>query len=129
MTNPAAPAARLFGIVLGAAALALSLAQPAGATSSDEPSEAARSVMTDRERLMAHMERLPEQRLKRAYLLCAHTSGQRMLDPQEAALCSMAAEVLKKQSFNGDFNALLAWWHENRHAEPTSEYLDDLLAL
>jgi hypothetical protein len=127
MTHRATSASRLFGIALGAAALALGLALPAGANTHDEPS--ATHAMTDRERLMAHMERLPEQQLKRAYLLCAHTSGQRLLDPAEAALCSMAAEVLKKLSFNGDFNALLAWWHANRHAEPTSEHLDDLLAL
>ena len=111
-----------------AAAFALTLAGTAGANTSDEPSAAGRP-MTERERIMAHMERLPEQRLKSAYLLCAHTSNQRLLDAQEAALCSMTAEVLRKQTFNGDFNALIAWWQQNRHAEPTDELLDDLLAL
>ena len=119
---------RVIGIALSAVTLALMLASPAGANTTDEPSTPLR-IMGERERIMAHMERLPEHKLKRAYLLCAHMSGQRILDPQEAAICSMTGEVLKKQSFNGDFNALLAWWHENRHAEPIPEPLDDLLAL
>ena len=75
------------------------------------------------------MERLPEHRLKHAYLLCAHMSGQRVLDAAEAAICSMAGEVLKKRTFAGDFEALLAWWRQHRHSEPSQESLDSLLAL
>src|SRR5262245_40863467 len=116
--------ARACGLVLGAAAAALAL--PAvGTTIDDSPIR----LLAERERIMEHMERLPEHKLKRAYLLCAHVAGQRMLDHSEAAVCSMTGEVLKKTSFDGDFDALLAWWREHRHTAPTSESLDSLLSL
>ena len=36
----------------------------------------------------------------------------------EAALCSIGFEALKKRKFGGDFNAMLAWWRLHRDAAP-----------
>jgi hypothetical protein len=68
----------------------------------------------DRERLLAHFERVAEADLKTLYLLCARVSSRRILAFDEAAHCSIAADVLKARSFAGDFDALLAWWRLHR---------------
>jgi len=73
----------------------------------------------DRERLLAHFERVAEADLKALYLLCARVSSRRMLAFDEAAHCSIAADVLKARSFAGDFDALLAWWRLHRNDRPT----------
>jgi hypothetical protein len=68
----------------------------------------------DRAQLMARFERVPEAGLKALYLHCARESSQRLLGFDEAVHCSIAGEVLKANSFGGDFNALLAWWRLHR---------------
>jgi hypothetical protein len=62
----------------------------------------------------ADLERLPETALKMMYLSCARVSSQRLLSLDEATRCSTAADVLKRRSFGGDFNAMLAWWRRHR---------------
>jgi hypothetical protein len=64
--------------------------------------------------LHARLERMSERDLKAMYLRCSRDSSQRMLGFGEAARCSIGHEVLKKRSFGGDFNALLAWWRTHR---------------
>ena len=63
---------------------------------------------------VAYLEKLPEAALKTMYLTCARVSSERLLSFDEAIQCSTAAEILKRRSFGGDFNALLAWWRQHR---------------
>lgn len=67
-------------------------------------------------RLREQMERLGEPALKTLYLACSDESARRPLAFDEAARCSIAAEVLKVRVFAGDFDALLAWWRRQRPA-------------
>jgi hypothetical protein len=54
--------------------------------------------------------------LKALYLRCSDESEQRLLTFDQATLCVMAAEALKRRSFDGSFEALLAWWRLQRGA-------------
>lgn len=60
-------------------------------------------------RLVAQLERLPEQDLKSFYLRCSRAASQHALGSGEIALCSQGYEILLKRIFGGDFFALLAW--------------------
>jgi hypothetical protein len=80
------------------------------------PTLAQVSAWADREELHARLEALGEPALKVLYLRCADEAEQRLLSLDEAAPCSMAAEVLKRRSFGGSFEALLAWWRQQRGA-------------
>ena len=68
----------------------------------------------ERDRHFVAFERQPLADVERLYLQCARESEQRLLGPGEAAVCSIAGEVLLKRRFGGDFNALLAWWKVHR---------------
>jgi hypothetical protein len=63
---------------------------------------------------VAWLEKLPDASLKAIYLHCARVSSQRLLSWDEALHCSVAADTLKRRSFGGDFDALLAWWRQHR---------------
>ena len=63
---------------------------------------------------VAYLEKLPDTTLKTMYLSCARVSSQRLLSLDEAIRCSTAADVLKRRSFGGDFDAMLAWWRRHR---------------
>ena len=97
------------------AALIASLASEAGAQPLGSP------AVFDREHLAARFEALPESDLKVLYLSCSRESSQRLLDPGEAAFCSTAGEALKRRSFGGDFDALLAWWRAQRDSGPVAD--------
>jgi hypothetical protein len=57
--------------------------------------------------------------LKAQYLACDAATRQRMLGFAEAAACSVVSETLLHRGFEGDFNALLAWWRQAKdRAEP-----------
>jgi hypothetical protein len=43
-------------------------------------------------------------------------AAQARLAMTEAALCSMVYDVLLKQHFGGNFEALHAWWKQHQHA-------------
>ena len=66
------------------------------------------------DRVRAHLERVPEQELERLFLRCSRESSERLMGLDEAALCSIGFEALKKRKFGGDFNAMLAWWRLHR---------------
>lgn len=72
------------------------------------------STWRDLDRLRANFERLPERDLERLFLRCSRESSQRLIGFDEAALCSVGFEALKKRKFGGDFAALLAWWKLHR---------------
>lgn len=71
----------------------------------------------------AHFERLPERDLERLFLRCDRESSQRLLDFDEAALCSTGFEALKKRKFGGNFDAMLTWWRLRRDERPEAPAL------
>ena len=68
----------------------------------------------ERDRMLAVFERQPLIDLERQWLQCARESELRMLDFEEAMVCSITHEVLLRRRFAGDFSALLAWWQARR---------------
>lgn len=67
----------------------------------------------------SHLHSASVDQLNRAYLECDSSATHRMLDPGEAALCSMVHEALKQRAFGGDFARMLAWWKSARVAAAT----------
>jgi hypothetical protein len=59
--------------------------------------------------LCARFERLGESDLKSVYLRCNEEALAQRLGSSEIAFCAVAYEVLLKQHFNGEFEALLRW--------------------
>jgi hypothetical protein len=55
--------------------------------------------------------------LESAFWLCDYSSSRVALDMGTAVACSSIYEELKAEKFNGDFEAMLAWWRENKPAE------------
>lgn len=84
------------------------------------PALAQLSAWSDHDLLRARMDHLGEPELKALYLNCCDESERRLLGFEEAARCSIAAEVLKRRSFGGDFGAMLAWWRLQRGGTPTA---------
>lgn len=70
--------------------------------------------------------RWTEQDLKGLYLSCANASSNRLLDLDEATVCSSGSEELKNRVFHGNFKKTLAWWssHKNDEAKELNEYLN-----
>ena len=54
--------------------------------------------------------------LMRVYLECDRVSATRRLAFADAAACSQVHERLLKIGFDGDFNAMLAWWRAEKAA-------------
>jgi len=67
-----------------------------------------------RERLLATFHAMPDAPLRAMFLRCASDSSVRMLGLDEAVPCAMAWDALLRRGFNGDVNALLAWWRAHR---------------
>jgi hypothetical protein len=99
------------GVVAVGAALPLSMA-PADCLAQTTTSRAAALSRTPDAQLI---ERLSESQLKVLVLRCSQESSSRALPSGEAAFCSVAWESLKKRSFAGDSDALLAWWRVHRN--------------
>jgi hypothetical protein len=55
--------------------------------------------------------------LERAFWLCDYAGTNGSVDSGTALACSAVTEELKNSKFNGDFDALVAWWRENKPAE------------
>lgn len=81
------------------------------------------STWRDIDRLRAHSERMSERDLEHLFLRCSRESSQRLMGFDEAAVCSTGFEALKKRKFDGDFNALLAWWRLHRDQGPDAPAL------
>jgi hypothetical protein len=58
---------------------------------------------------------VPVDQLKAMYLRCERTAGWGLLEPGDAAECSMVGEELLGRAFDGDFSRLLQWWREARY--------------
>lgn len=80
--------------------------------------QAAPSAWTDRDQIRASFERLADADLKALYLRCSDESERRVLAFEEAAHCSIGSEVLKLRAFGGSFEAMLAWWRQQRGGSP-----------
>lgn len=57
---------------------------------------------------------VPVDQLKVMYLQCERQAAGAVLDPADAAQCSMVNEELLARGFDGSFSRLLAWWREER---------------
>ena len=68
-----------------------------------------------RERLLAAFDAIADGPLRAMFLQCARDSSERMLGLDEAVPCAMAWDALLKRGFNGDIDALLAWWRAHRN--------------
>ena len=66
------------------------------------------------DKVRVHLERLTEHDLKALYLRCASASTARVLDRDDAAYCTLAADTLQRNHFRGDFDAMLTWWRAHR---------------
>ena len=54
--------------------------------------------------------------LERAFWACDHAASTTGVDGPAGMACGSATEQLKLQKFNGDFEAMLAWWRENKES-------------
>ena len=55
--------------------------------------------------------------LEAVFWRCDYETTQGLLDISGAAVCSSATEALRMARFEGDFNAMLAWWQQNKASE------------
>ncbi|WBY00325.1 hypothetical protein PE066_12665 [Ramlibacter tataouinensis] len=63
-----------------------------------------------RQERLAQFESLGEHCLKRLMVECDAAAGRQLLDPDSAFTCSLGYEALLRRGFDGNFQALLAWW-------------------
>lgn len=57
-----------------------------------------------------------DERLEMAFWVCDYASTDRSFQPVDAMACSVVTEDLKRRRFNGDFEAMHAWWQRTRVA-------------
>ena len=62
------------------------------------------------EPLRVDVSTVPVDSLKETYLACDRLSRRTVLDFGTAVHCSTHSEALLRRGFDGDFEALLAWW-------------------
>lgn len=55
--------------------------------------------------------------LEAAFWRCDYETTQGLLDIGTAEVCSNATEALRMARFEGDFNAMLAWWQQNKESK------------
>jgi hypothetical protein len=68
----------------------------------------------DRAAILAEYERLPTPCLRAIFTACTQAAERHLLDFGSAAFCSFGYEALLRQSFGGNFQALLVWWNSER---------------
>jgi hypothetical protein len=59
----------------------------------------------------------PMAELEKAFWVCDHAATTRLIDSSTAITCGSVTEALKQRKFEGDFNALLAWWRQHKEAQ------------
>jgi hypothetical protein len=109
----------LLGGVVALSAMATPWAAGADFASAacEVPSRPAHPLM-DRDGGLSQYIQLPEHCLKTIYMYCSAASEQAVLGYDAVMVCSLGHEALLKRVFNGDFNALLAWWQSHREPMP-----------
>lgn len=55
--------------------------------------------------------------LEKAFWVCDHAAMIGPIDSGTAITCGSLTEALKQRKFDGDFNAMLAWWRQQKEAE------------
>lgn len=55
--------------------------------------------------------------LEKAFWVCDHAATIGRIDSGTAITCGSLTEALKQHKFDGDFNAMLAWWRQHKEAE------------
>lgn len=55
--------------------------------------------------------------MEKVFWHCDYTASRVGVDTGTALACASVFEEVKKEKFGGDFEALLAWWRENKLAE------------
>ena len=55
--------------------------------------------------------------LERAFWFCDYAGTNGSVDSGTAVACTTITEELKIRNFNGDFDAMVAWWRQNKPAE------------
>lgn len=55
--------------------------------------------------------------LERAFWICDHAATTSGIDSTTAITCGSITDTLKQRKFDGDFNALLAWWRQHKESE------------
>ena len=55
--------------------------------------------------------------LEKAFWACDFAATNSRVDAGTAMACGNVGEALKLRKFDGDFNALLAWWRQHKEAE------------
>ena len=55
--------------------------------------------------------------LEKVFWACDHAATVGRIDSSTAITCGGLTETLKQRKFNGDFNALLVWWREQKEAQ------------
>ena len=55
--------------------------------------------------------------LEKAFWACDHAATVGRIDSGTAITCGGLTEALKVRKFDGDFNAMLAWWRQHKQAE------------
>ena len=61
--------------------------------------------------------RLPLAELEKSFWTCDRAATINRVDSGTAITCGNLTEALKQRKFNGDFNAMLAWWRQHKEAE------------
>lgn len=68
------------------------------------------------ESVQAHAPNATPAELENAFWICDHAATARSIDTSMGIACSVITEELKNKRFNGDFEAMLAWWQEHKPA-------------
>lgn len=95
------------------AVLSLLVAAPPLAVAQDGAA-ATDGLFGPREQALAVVAGMTTKRLQDVYLRCADQSTERVLDVGEAVACGMVADTLMRRQFDGDLDAMLAWWRTHR---------------
>ncbi len=56
------------------------------------------------------------QQLERIFWVCDYAAATDGVDGSTGMACGNATEQLKQRKFDGDFAAMLAWWHDHKSA-------------
>ncbi len=56
-------------------------------------------------------------KLEKIFWACDHAATHTHVDADTGAACVGFTDQLKQRKFNGDFNALVAWWQANKATE------------
>jgi hypothetical protein len=75
----------------------------------------------ERDASSRYYQELPRHCLRAVFTRCSAQADEGLLDLGSAVACSDGYEALLKREFNGDFQALLAWWRQTRRAEKAND--------